>query len=543
MYTNTARINRILRYGSRTDGIPALILNSRKPYEDHRPPESPEFLSSRFSRSLQSKTEVPWTLTPVSPQRPTGTRAPIALAPSANASTGIVGGVVKGVNWQGVYRCSRLGKECRPANRVRKPKPLSRTAQLERTVNQLVSLLKSGDQASLGPAALPRVARPGSGEDTPSPTGNVDGTLLEIPASNKGHITVNSEDELLASFRTTKLRYFPFIHIPTTVKAKDFKYESPCLWHCITIIESKSASQSTALSKQFGDMVGHRLLVNNEKSLDLLYGLLAYLAWITYHCPSRQTSLGMYTQLAIGLVFELGLNKAPPLDSSAALAHCAAMAYNPRFKPSVTNVRTMNQRRAALGCYLISSCISQFLGRTNTLLWTSHMSECLDMLTESNETANDAVLVQLVSFWLMVDKISQGPWNVEHVADKQINRAPTAFYINAFESQLIDLINKVPTELHENPERLAVQLGQVAQSAGIDNAGSDDDSFSISARDMLKLRAAWASRMADSGHPATDAVGGPLLPDTEMGYMDNFLAWPESIWLTDPLMPGTLAGL
>lgn len=185
----------------------------------------------------------------------------------------------QGVNWRGIYRCRRLSKECRPANRVRKPKPLSRTAQLERTVNQLVSLLKSGDQPSPGPAALPGVARLGSGEDTPPASAHENDSLLDIPASNRPHITVTAEDELLASFRTTKLRYFPFIHIPATVKAKDLKYEYPCLWHCVTIIESKSAAQSTALSKQFGDIIGRRLLVNNEKSLDLLQGLLAYLAW------------------------------------------------------------------------------------------------------------------------------------------------------------------------------------------------------------------------------------------------------------------------
>lgn len=78
------------------------------------------------------------------------------------------------------------------------------------------------------------------------------------------------------------------------------------------------------------------------------------------------------------------------------------------------------------------------------------MSECLEMLTESRETPNDIVLVQLVSFWLMVDKMSQGPWNVEHAADRQINRAPAAFHINAFESQLIELINKLPAEIYEN---------------------------------------------------------------------------------------------
>jgi hypothetical protein len=78
------------------------------------------------------------------------------------------------------------------------------------------------------------------------------------------------------------------------------------------------------------------------------------------------------------------------------------------------------------------------------------MSECLDMLSKSSETPNDVVLVQLVSSWLIVDKISQGPWNVEHAGDKQTNRAPPAFHINAFESQLIDLVNRNPKELHEN---------------------------------------------------------------------------------------------
>lgn len=80
------------------------------------------------------------------------------------------------------------------------------------------------------------------------------------------------------------------------------------------------------------------------------------------------------------------------------------------------------------------------------------MSECLDVLAESNETPNDIVLVQLVSFWLLVDKMSQGPWTpyTDHAGDKQINRAPIDFHINAFESQLIELINKVPAEMHDN---------------------------------------------------------------------------------------------
>jgi hypothetical protein len=41
-----------------------------------------------------------------------------------------------------MHKCYRLSKECRPSIRVRKAKPLSRTAQLEQKVDGLTALLQ-----------------------------------------------------------------------------------------------------------------------------------------------------------------------------------------------------------------------------------------------------------------------------------------------------------------------------------------------------------------------------------------------------------------
>ena len=60
-------------------------------------------------------------------------------------------------------------------------------------------------------------------------------------------------------------------------------------------------------------------------------------------------SLFVFTQLAISLVFDLGLNK--PLEKYPQVALCV----NSQDHPKSLTVRTLEERRAALGCFLITS--------------------------------------------------------------------------------------------------------------------------------------------------------------------------------------------
>ncbi len=58
------------------------------------------------------------------------------------------------------------------------------------------------------------------------------------------------------------------------------------------------------------------------------------------------------TQLAIGLVANLGLKKMPPKEPPQMMLEYDARGCPKPFNPSP---RTMDERRAVIGCFLISS--------------------------------------------------------------------------------------------------------------------------------------------------------------------------------------------
>ena len=63
----------------------------------------------------------------------------------------------------------------------------------------------------------------------------------------------------------------------------------------------------------------------------------------------RKQSLSIFTQLATSIVFELALNKPLPKDTQLSLC-ISTQKY-----PKSPTARTIEERRAVLGCFLITS--------------------------------------------------------------------------------------------------------------------------------------------------------------------------------------------
>jgi hypothetical protein len=74
---------------------------------------------------------------------------------------------------------------------------------------------------------------------------------------------------------------------------------------------------------------------------------------VTFHCQPQKYSLCTYIQLAISVIFDLGLHKSPPDESRSADCDWNGPTHNLRFP--VSRTRTMNERRAVLSCFLLSS--------------------------------------------------------------------------------------------------------------------------------------------------------------------------------------------
>lgn len=200
-------------------------------------------------------------------------------------------------------RCERLGKDCQQmvSSRRRQPKrtTASRTAQLEEKLDDLVSILKSSHQSSvhfqgvLPPVAPVQKIRSGtSGLDSlaeAATTGRdrecmTNGALLAQDPALTGcgsPATETSPQEAhdgLAKIRTWLVN-FPFMHLPGDATPESLRRDRPFTWLCIESLTSMSVTHQRALTERVRRELGQRIIMEHERSMDVLQGVLLVLSW------------------------------------------------------------------------------------------------------------------------------------------------------------------------------------------------------------------------------------------------------------------------
>ncbi|KAF2812287.1 uncharacterized protein BDZ99DRAFT_439292 [Mytilinidion resinicola] len=405
-------------------------------------------------------------------------------------------------------RCYRLNRECRPAPTVR-AKHARRTAaskaiQLEQKLDNIVQLLKNNNQL------LPATAESSDESLNHSSTKDSSPSATSFVASTYGsynHVSnsaINSlnfaptlglpeplptdGEECLHDFRTHKLPFVPFIHIPPTTSSEQLFRERPFLWYCIVLASTKSRSQQEELPLKVRTMLSEAMVIGQEHNLDLLLGVLVCVAWCVNDVRVKKPSLAVFTQLAISLVFQLGLNKPPGSSFQTMLFNCKINA--PEASRQLDSaVRTLEERRAILGCFLITSFVSAFLRYMDPLRWTPHMNECLEVLAEAKEFPTDDTLIQLVRMQLIVDKAVHFSAQHGEVASNDFSRIPPALYRLALQGQL----QEVEKNLSGNVQHEVVLLHLHSTALYISELGILKSAASANNTDFQDVECLYAS--------------------------------------------------
>ncbi|BCS04039.1 Zn(II)2Cys6 transcription factor domain-containing protein [Aspergillus luchuensis] len=340
-------------------------------------------------------------------------------------------------------RCQRLNKECRPSAFHRRQNArkssLPKTGRLEKKLDELVTLLRAqssnnaGDYAELieelrrepdedhhhppPPRSQIKVTRTVSTAEKSIDCGflnhfaQVGATLSRDESNSGGHLpnastaepTRSQAEEYLSIFVTQKLPYLPFVYFPPGTTAQHLRSDRPFLWLCIMAVTSKSPSQRRTLCDRIRETVAQRMVHDcYGRDLDFLLGLLVYIAWSNQQV-FKKLNMTIYSQFATAIVYDLMLNQAPGGDKPSLLT---ILQTHPDEDPSPPPTRTMDERRAVLGCFLLTSSISLFLEKSDPLRWTPHMDECLHHLLEHPECLNDEILAQQARFQLINERIN-----------------------------------------------------------------------------------------------------------------------------------------
>ncbi|GLA30820.1 hypothetical protein AnigIFM63326_009255 [Aspergillus niger] len=314
---------------------------------------------------------------------------------------------------------------------------VARIAQLEGKLNELVSSLQPHRAPSSCNSSIENsLSAPPSNSTSPATSGDVY-TVPAVPTSNLDSLEFSPE-ESLDIFRTRMLQYFPFLHLPSN--AQWMRQERPFLFLCIMAVTCPSIPTKLALGEKIRKIATERMFLSSDPgavNLDLLLGLLTVLAW-GYDHLLHDTAMGLprFTQLAITVVYELRLNKPLPDDSNvltAGLGGCAS---------SRAPTRTLEEQRAVLACFVLSSIVSTCLGNIQPMQWTAHMEECLEALARKRETPLDEVFAHQVR----LHRIAR---EAEHIRIAS-TAVPAAFHLTALQRKVNEVKQSITPELRQN---------------------------------------------------------------------------------------------
>ncbi|KAL5333796.1 hypothetical protein BJX70DRAFT_45511 [Aspergillus crustosus] len=274
-------------------------------------------------------------------------------------------------------------------------------------------------------------------------------TIPDIPSLTPTSISFSSPaepkgleaEELLFLFHLQFLPYFPCVNISQGKSAHNLRRERPFTWLAIMAVTCKSAAQRRSLNDKIKEIVAQKMIHDETNTdIDILHGLLIYLGWSNQHVYNK-ANIHVFTQLAQAAVYELGLHN--PDREPKMMALCV---HAEEDEVAVPAGQTMEERRAALACFYITSIISTLVQRSVSLRWTPFMDECLKSLEEQEDCPYDAILVHQVRLQLITDSLDSTLYQGGLTATPNPIQAPPAFYLHSMHTQLRGIESRIRTD-------------------------------------------------------------------------------------------------
>ncbi|KAL4925325.1 uncharacterized protein BDV17DRAFT_186576 [Aspergillus undulatus] len=253
-------------------------------------------------------------------------------------------------------------------------------------------------------------------------------------------------DEALADFRQRFVQFCPFVYLPPDMSADQLKQKKPFLFEAILAVTARGMKEKQARAKHIKLLAANEILILNRSNLDLLIGLLTYVAWGNDHRVNTMNTMPRLMHLALSVMDALHLHKAVPLGS-----HMMSELGGGDLWPKIArlgNQGYLEDKRALLGCFLLNSFCSIYFSELSPMSWTPEMADALRTLEENPQWYGDVTLVAHVRMQNLVQKVRQA-------RDEQETGLSIPFFTKTFSSQLKTLQQSFPPDIQKEEHIIA----------------------------------------------------------------------------------------
>ncbi|VUC26670.1 unnamed protein product [Clonostachys rosea] len=283
--------------------------------------------------------------------------------------------------------------------------------------------------ASISPSLQEASHDDGDGNETSPTLTNNTPTAFEADTYTD-EPSLEEADATLERFRHEMVPLCPYVCIPREWDAATLRQQYPFLWLNVMGVASLSTKTRYSLGRQAKNIIVQKVVADGTRSVDMLLGVLTFLCWI-HLLPMDKLFGSMASQIAVSLIHDLGLHMTPPEYPSKVGQLLNGKGFG--LLPQIRKERTMEDRRALIGAYIITSMTCHAFRSADGLGWSTYLDECLNYVSQNSTEPHDHILITQAKLQLMINRLRsvyRGGSNVQ---------VPT-IYSNALRSELDSLL-------------------------------------------------------------------------------------------------------
>ena len=212
-----------------------------------------------------------------------------------------------------------------------------------------------------------------------------------------GILSINAANECLLRFQDMS-HYFPFVMLLQGATIECMREKQPFLLHAVLAVTSRrNHNLRTMLGISLRQRLMKAVMIEGEKSIDLLQALILCLAWEHFFYIPKKLQSTQMLQVAISMCVEMGLDERPCEAASRMAGTHLDHHYSTGGEPD-DPFFSKAARRVYIGCYFLSVNAAWIWRKPSYMQFTDYdyLAQCAQSLSEDPEYDTDTHILPLL---------------------------------------------------------------------------------------------------------------------------------------------------
>ncbi|KAK4041967.1 hypothetical protein C8A01DRAFT_14345 [Parachaetomium inaequale] len=201
---------------------------------------------------------------------------------------------------------------------------------------------------------------------------------------------LDSAGKLLETFREVMLSHFHCVVVKEDETVASMARERPFV--LLAVLAAASGSRTlqghSLYDEEFRKILGLKFVAGGERTLELLQGLVVYIAWYPFHLRPKNKPAVQYLRMVADIISDLELDEDPGTD----------------LMDGPPAPERLDQIRLYLASYYLTSASACAWGRSCALTYTDYTARCSDLLQHHSPLQGDHILAWQVRLQRLIEE-------------------------------------------------------------------------------------------------------------------------------------------